>query len=58
MGDVVEFVEVEREDAEPELWQCNCGCLTFRLYSNGNVECPKCDTVSVEKRCFWRDPDE
>lgn len=49
-GDVVEFVK-----REPMWWRCNCGCLTFYVRDDGELECAICETVQ-DSDGSWRRP--
>ena len=33
------------EEREPQMWCCDCGCITFYHWSNGAVQCADCKTV-------------
>ena len=39
--------EREKRDArnEPEMWCCDCGCVTFYHWSNGAIQCADCKVV-------------
>jgi hypothetical protein len=39
---------------EPEVWQCNCSCRTFRLYADGSAVCSACEGEALEMSGFWR----
>ena len=39
---------------EPEVWQCNCDCRTFRLYADGSAVCSACGGEALEMLGFWR----
>lgn len=41
MSEVVPFPR-----AEPLFWVCGCGCQSFRLRSDGAIECAACEKVS------------
>jgi hypothetical protein len=41
MGNVLSFPGTR---TQPEVWVCNCGCITFRLYRDGRIQCAQCDT--------------
>lgn len=41
MGNVLSFPGTRTQC--PEVWVCNCGCLTFRLYRDGRVYCAQCN---------------
>jgi hypothetical protein len=34
-----------QDHREPEMWCCDCGCITFYQWSNGAVQCADCKTV-------------
>lgn len=48
----------QRENGGPaavepdDVWQCNCGSQSFRLYRDGQIECLECKVVSTTIRCF------
>ena len=44
-----------REVRETEMWCCNCGCVTFYLYDDGNVQCAACKSYSNEQACYYRE---
>ncbi len=46
-----------RERVRPGVWECNCGCVTFRLYSDGIVKCAECNILVKEARCYWHFPE-
>lgn len=43
---VVPFRPPSPPEAELMVWACNCGCLTFRLLSDGTTECAHCKNIS------------
>jgi hypothetical protein len=53
MATIVELgSRIQRND--PEVWQCNCGCHTFRLYADGSAVCSACGGEALEMLGFWR----
>lgn len=49
MADIVEL----RPKAEELVWTCgHCKCVTFRLFSTGEVECANC--MKRDCGCHWR----
>jgi hypothetical protein len=53
MAGIVELGSRIRRN-EPEVWQCNCGCHTFRLYADGSAVCSACGGEALEMLGFWR----
>ncbi|CAN1723119.1 GATA-type domain-containing protein [Hyphomicrobium sp. 1Nfss2.1] len=33
------------EQHEPEMWCCECGCITFYQWSTGAIQCAACKVV-------------
>jgi hypothetical protein len=33
------------EQHEPEMWCCECGCITFYQWSSGAIQCAACKVV-------------
>lgn len=54
---IVEFVPRETIDLSRQMWQCDCGGVTFKLYANGIVECSGCGTLSNEQVVCWVPPE-
>lgn len=42
MGELLEFKLRSEGPRARGIWACHCGCVNFRLYSSGSVECPQC----------------
>ena len=51
---IVEFNP--RHKPRPDVWQCRCGSLTFRLYEDGAVQCGECGHEAVTMQGYWRTP--
>ncbi|MDH4982469.1 hypothetical protein [Hyphomicrobium sp. D-2] len=34
-----------KEQHEPEMWCCDCGCITFYQWSTGAIQCAACKVV-------------
>lgn len=49
-GNVTEFPHPDRNKL---MLLCDCGCETFNLIANGNMECAYCDKVVDEKSDRW-----
>lgn len=50
MADIVSF-----PTQELGYWTCNCGCLTHRVRSDGEIECASCGTFASNIG-YWRKP--
>lgn len=56
-------IQFERREPDPShdrvVWRCNCGCLTFFIRADAEVECAQCGVIS-EDCGSWRarSPDE
>lgn len=42
------------EPQEPPIWVCRCGCQSWRLQSDGAIECCNCLSVGMDHGCEWR----
>ena len=51
MGEILRFKRPKSE--EPMIWACDCGCVTFRLYNNGTVQCAQCNIIVPELERFF-----
>ncbi len=50
-------VELTRRNKPlPEVWQCQCGSYTFRLFANAAVQCADCKREAVSMQGYWRTP--
>lgn len=49
MSEVVEFPV-----KETGYWQCGCGCLSFFLREDGEVECAQCEGEPKDTQGWWR----
>ena len=57
MSNVIEFVPCPSE-MEPDIWCCDCECVTFYLHASEAIECARCRTVQAKHEalnlCGWR----
>jgi hypothetical protein len=53
---MVKVVQLNERRREPDVWQCQCGCYTFWLYSDRSAHCSACGDEAVSMGGFWRIP--
>ena len=58
-SDILIFPSDPMEKDEREMYMCHCDCLTYRLFSDGSVQCAKCGRWLDEARVIFANvPDE
>jgi hypothetical protein len=55
MGELLEFRLRDRKSRAREIWACRCGCVNFRFYSSGQIECLRCSTLVLELFAIYSD---
>ncbi len=53
-GDVIDLQE--RREERLAFWRCECGCITFYVRSDNELECPHCKALAISNG-FWRVPE-
>lgn len=60
MGEITDFPtkKEEKEEKEPRVWVCTCGCSTFELLETGETRCGLCATISDHSGGWYSYPSE
>ena len=48
------IVDFPKPDSEDVVWQCGCGCLSFWLREDGELQCVQCDAIVQADVGDWR----
>lgn len=51
MGNVV---SLPRRDADRIVWRCDCGCMTFFVRADDELECAQCSVLTRGETGEWR----
>jgi len=44
----------ERSEPNKPIWHCVCGCYTWKLSSDGNMNCANCEKTSTMEAKHWK----
>ena len=48
------FEKGETQNVEHrQMWVCSCGCLSFRLFDNGYIQCAQCGVWLTDGQIHW-----
>ncbi len=56
MSDVIQL-NTKKEEPEPMVWVCACGCCTYELLSDSTVRCAMCGAATAGTDGGWDAPE-
>lgn len=54
---MADIIDMKSRKPDVDVWQCQCGCYFFWLYSTGAAVCVECERESHSMQGYWKKPD-